>query len=47
LDEEQIQLASSDEFWKMIAERRRQPTLSREELEEQLRRSDEAQSRDR
>jgi len=33
LDEEQVQLGSSDEFWQMIVERRRQKTLSRAELE--------------
>ena len=33
LDEEQVQLASDDEFWRMIVERRRQKTLSRADLE--------------
>ena len=33
LDEEQVQLASSDDFWRMIGERRRQKTLSRADLE--------------
>ena len=33
LDAEQVQLASSDEFWRMIVERRRQKTLSRADLE--------------
>jgi len=33
LDEEQVQLASSDEFWTLIGERRRQKTLSRAEVE--------------
>jgi antitoxin (DNA-binding transcriptional repressor) of toxin-antitoxin stability system len=34
MDEEQRELGSSDEFWKLIAERRRQRTLSRSELEQ-------------
>jgi antitoxin (DNA-binding transcriptional repressor) of toxin-antitoxin stability system len=33
LDEEQVQLGSSDEFWRLLAERRRQRTMSRAELE--------------
>ena len=33
LDEEQVQLGCSDDFWKLIIERRRQNTLSRAELE--------------
>ncbi len=33
LDEEQVQLGSSDDFWQMMVERRRQKTLSRAELE--------------
>ena len=36
LDEEQQQLGSSEELWKLIAERRRQPTISRAELERRL-----------
>lgn len=36
LDEEQVNLGSSDAFWTMIAERRRQGTLSRAELERRL-----------
>lgn len=36
LDEEQIELGTSDKFWKLIAERRRQRTLSRAGLEESL-----------
>ncbi len=36
LDEEQQQLGSSDEFWKLIAERRSEKTLSRAELEERI-----------
>ncbi len=33
LDEEQVQLGSSDEFWKLIAERRKQRTVTRADLE--------------
>ena len=36
LDEEQLQLGSSDKFWALIAERRREGTMSRAELEEKL-----------
>lgn len=36
LDEEQLQLGASDEFWKLIAERRTQGTMSRAELEQEL-----------
>jgi len=36
LDAEQIELGSSDKFWKMMAERRAQFTVSREQLEEHL-----------
>jgi hypothetical protein len=36
LDAEQIELGSSDKFWKMMTERRAQFTVSREQLEEQL-----------
>jgi antitoxin (DNA-binding transcriptional repressor) of toxin-antitoxin stability system len=36
LDDEQIQLSSNDAFWKLISSRRKQPTLSREELERRL-----------
>jgi antitoxin (DNA-binding transcriptional repressor) of toxin-antitoxin stability system len=31
MDEEQVQLSSSPEFWKLIEESRRQKTISREE----------------
>lgn len=34
LDAEQVALGSSDEFWKLITERRRQKTTSRSELEQ-------------
>ncbi len=36
LDEEQLQLGSSEKFWKLIEERRRQKTTSRRELEKTL-----------
>ena len=35
-DEEQIRLGLSDEFWKMISDRRREPAITRAELERQL-----------
>ena len=34
--EEQEQLGKSERFWNLIAERRRQPTLSRSELGKRL-----------
>ena len=36
LDAEQVELGSAPSFWKQIAERRQQPTLTREELEREL-----------
>jgi hypothetical protein len=36
MDEEQVRLASSPEFWMLMEERRRQRTISREELERKL-----------
>ena len=36
LDKEQIELGTSDKFWKLIGERRRQSTLSRAGLEQRL-----------
>lgn len=33
MDEEQLELGSSDRFWKLISERRAQKTLTRTELE--------------
>ena len=36
MDEEQIRLSSSPEFWMLMEERRRQKTISREELERRL-----------
>ena len=38
LDEEQIRLGSSPEFWKLIEKSRGQKTISREELERRLER---------
>lgn len=39
-DTEQLRLEAGPAFWEMIEERRRQPTLSRAELDEYLRRRD-------
>jgi antitoxin (DNA-binding transcriptional repressor) of toxin-antitoxin stability system len=36
MDLEQIALGHSDEFWKLICERRNQKTMSRAELEKKL-----------
>jgi antitoxin (DNA-binding transcriptional repressor) of toxin-antitoxin stability system len=36
MDEEQLQLGSSDRFWKLVQERRAQKTLSRTELEQRV-----------
>jgi PHD/YefM family antitoxin component YafN of YafNO toxin-antitoxin module len=36
LDEEQIDLCSDPEFWKLIEESRQQKTITREELERRL-----------
>lgn len=36
MDEEQLELGANEEFWKLIAERRKQKTISRAELEQQL-----------
>ena len=36
LDEEQLQLGSSEKFWKLIETRRKQKTLSRTELEQRI-----------
>ncbi|MEK6288160.1 MAG: hypothetical protein AABO57_20770 [Acidobacteriota bacterium] len=36
LDKDQIELGTSDKFWKLIAERRGQGTLSRVELEQRV-----------
>jgi hypothetical protein len=36
LDGEQTQLGASDEFWKLISARRKEPTIDRSELERKL-----------
>jgi prevent-host-death family protein len=36
LDLEQIELGQSDDFWRLIRERRAQKTISRAELEKQM-----------
>ena len=36
MDEEQLQLGSSDRFWALIAERRARKTIPRAELEQNL-----------
>jgi len=36
LDVEQVELGSNDRFWKLIASRRRQQTISRDKLEQML-----------
>lgn len=36
LDKEQLELGTSDKFWKLIRERRSQGTLSRAELEQRI-----------
>jgi hypothetical protein len=36
LDDEHLRLGGSEEFWSLIEERRRQPTLSRAELEQKI-----------
>ena len=36
LDLEQVELGYSEKFWKMISERRKQKTITREELERRL-----------
>jgi len=38
LDEEQIELGSSDEFWKLVAQRRKEETISRTAMESRLQR---------
>ena len=40
LDAEQLTLGSSDEFWKMITERRKQKTIARPELERKIAQGD-------
>jgi len=36
MDEEQLQLGSSDKFWRLVAERRIQKTMTRAELEQSI-----------
>jgi len=36
MDEEQLQLGSSDKFWRLIAERRKQKAINRSELEQRI-----------
>ncbi len=36
LDEEQVELGASDEFWRLISARRKERTISREVLEARL-----------
>lgn len=38
MDAEQLQLSTSNKFWKLMAERRGQKTIGRAELEQRLRR---------
>ncbi|MGH7136543.1 MAG: hypothetical protein ACREHD_12440 [Pirellulales bacterium] len=36
MDQEQVELGLSDRFWKLVADRRRDATLSRAELEKRI-----------
>jgi antitoxin (DNA-binding transcriptional repressor) of toxin-antitoxin stability system len=36
MDEEQLELGASDQFWKLITERRTQKAISRAELEQKI-----------
>jgi antitoxin (DNA-binding transcriptional repressor) of toxin-antitoxin stability system len=36
MDEEQLQLGSSDKFWRLVAERRAHKTLTRAQLEQSI-----------
>jgi len=36
MDEEQLELSSSDKFWKLITERRKEKTMSRAKLERKI-----------
>ncbi len=36
MDEEQLQLGSSDKFWRLMAERRAQKTMTRAQLEQSI-----------
>ena len=42
LGEEQVRLGADDEFWKLISERRKEPTLDRAALEKTLEIQDES-----
>ena len=44
LDAEQIELGTNPTFWKLIARRRRQPTITRAQLEQKIDRSAKAHS---
>ena len=39
MDEEQLQLGSSDKFWRLVAERRTQKTMTRAQLEHSIKRA--------
>jgi antitoxin (DNA-binding transcriptional repressor) of toxin-antitoxin stability system len=43
LGEEQLELGSSDQFWTMIGQRRSERTMSRAELEQQIRAEEDQQ----
>ena len=43
LDEEQLQLGSSEQFWTMIGQRRSEKTMSRAELEQKIRAEEDQQ----
>ncbi len=45
LDEEQLQLGSSDRFWTLVNQRRKEKTLSRAELEQEIRSDENPQAR--
>lgn len=46
MDEEQLELGSSDKFWRLIEERRTQKTLRRAELEQRLEQTIQVQQRE-
>jgi antitoxin (DNA-binding transcriptional repressor) of toxin-antitoxin stability system len=39
MDKEQLQLGSSDKFWKLVEKRRKDKTVSRAELEQRLKKN--------
>jgi antitoxin (DNA-binding transcriptional repressor) of toxin-antitoxin stability system len=45
LDEEQVELGSSEKFWRLIAARRKEKTISRAELEELIQKPSKARKR--